>query len=323
MNFEPQIGVLCGKERTFSNELITRINENKKNRITAEFVKIGDIPLDYHCPYQLIVDRTAYKIPYYNSFLKTAMLSGTYVINDPFWFDTADRFFNFGLLSHIGVDVPKTVCLPSRAYEKYIANEDLGNMIFPLDWEKVLDYMGLPALMKPYNDLGWQNQVIVNSKDELIHHYNESGTAVMILQEIVKTDRSIRCLVVGKKEVMLHDYDPVNHQSKGDDLDIEPHLEIQLRSESLKISKILGYDMNAIEFAITDQGPVIVDFMNPVPALNVNSLTEKQFDWAVEKMADFSIECVKKHLSSYDHHHWYQEVKLQKHPRRKRQSSKE
>ncbi len=322
MKVKPLVGILHGKETEFSDSLIARINEKKADHIHAELIKIGDIQLDCRCPYQLIVDRISYKVPYYASFLKTALLSGTYLINDPFWFDTSDHFFNFGLVSRLGIAVPRTVCLPSHSYDPQVVNADLGNMIFPLDWDKVIDYIGLPALMKPYDDLGWQNEVIIRTKDEMLHHYNQSGTAIMILQEMIEYERFIRCFVIGKKHVLPMPYDPAKHEFLKSDVKLEPELKLLLQSKSIQICQVLGYDMNAVDFAISKKETYAIDFMNPVPAVDSKRIGQQHFDWVVEHMSEIIIDYVKRKLSSYDSHHWYHEAKLPKRPRRRSAKNK-
>ena len=51
----------------------------------------------------------------------------------------------------------------------------------------------------------------------------------------------------------------------------------------------LGYDMNSMEWAIRDGVPYAIDFMNPAPDMDVNSLTPHYFEWVVQKMADMAI----------------------------------
>jgi len=53
--------------------------------------------------------------------------------------------------------------------------------------------------------------------------------------------------------------------------------------------RALGYDMNSIEFAIRDGVPYAIDFMNPAPDMDVNSLTPHYFEWVVQRMADLAI----------------------------------
>ncbi len=324
MIIEPQIGILHGKETEFAHALIERINKKNAQSIRAESLKIGDIPMDYDCPYDLIVDRISYKVPYYVSFLKSAILSGTYIINDPFWFEMVDHFFNFGLIARIGVPVPKSVCLPSRAYNADVSNEDLSNMVFPLDWDKVIDYIGLPVLMKPYNELGWQHEYIIKSRDQLFYQYSQSGQAMMLLQELIDYDMYVRCLTIGKKHVLTVPYDPINHRYVLEDVkNISSDLKMRLESKSREICKVLGYDMNVVEFAIGKNGKAYaVDFMNPVPAVDSHRIGADNFDWVVENTAITAIDCVKNGVSSYDKHHWYQEAKLKKHSRHRKSIKK-
>jgi hypothetical protein len=47
--------------------------------------------------------------------------------------------------------------------------------------------------------------------------------------------------------------------------------------------------MNSIEFAVKDGVPYAIDFMNPAPDFDINSLTQEYFDWVVQHMADLVI----------------------------------
>src|SRR6185369_11683342 len=51
----------------------------------------------------------------------------------------------------------------------------------------------------------------------------------------------------------------------------------------------LGYDMNSMEWAVKDGVPYAIDFMNPAPDMDINSLTPHYFEWVVKKMADMVI----------------------------------
>ena len=47
--------------------------------------------------------------------------------------------------------------------------------------------------------------------------------------------------------------------------------------------------MNSVEFAVRDGVPYAIDFMNPAPDMDINSLTRPFFDWTVTHMADMAI----------------------------------
>ncbi len=57
--------------------------------------------------------------------------------------------------------------------------------------------------------------------------------------------------------------------------------------------RALGYDMNTAEFAIRDGVPYAIDFMNPAPDMDINSLTPTYFEWCVRRMADLVIDLAK------------------------------
>jgi len=64
--------------------------------------------------YSVIIDRISQDVPFYRAYLKNAAISGTAVINNPFWWSADEKFFNNALAVKIGVPVPKTVILPSH-----------------------------------------------------------------------------------------------------------------------------------------------------------------------------------------------------------------
>ena len=59
--------------------------------------------------YAVIIDRISHEVDYYRGFLKLAVLNGTYVINNPFWWTADDKFFGASLAA-----VPAT--LDARTY---------------------------------------------------------------------------------------------------------------------------------------------------------------------------------------------------------------
>jgi hypothetical protein len=44
-----------------------------------------------------------------------------------------------------------------------------------------------------------------------------------------------------------------------------------------------------MEWAVRDGVPYAIDFMNPAPDMDVNSLTPEYFQWTVQRMADMAI----------------------------------
>ena len=119
---------------------------------------------------------------------------------------------------------------------------------------------------------------------ELIARYNESGLLTMVLQEFVQWEDYVRCMCLGRSEVLVMKYDPINRRYLPQDL--PPPLYDRIVADSLTLVRTLGYDMNTCEFAIKDGVPYAIDFTNPAPDFEVTSLTDHYFPFAVQKMAD-------------------------------------
>jgi hypothetical protein len=56
------------------------------------------------------------------------------------------------------------------------------------------------------------------------------------------------------------------------------------------LNTALGYEMNTIEFAIRDDVPYAIDFLNPAPDFERDRITPFYFDLVVKKMADLVID---------------------------------
>ena len=146
---------------------------------------------------------------------KRMALEGTIIINNPFWWSADDKFFNYSLAEKLGVAIPKTVLLPQKDYIEGIVSESLRNLEFPIDWQGIVDYVGFPAFLKPFDGGGWKNVSKINSLEELWTEYNKTGTLCMTLQEGIDFDQFVRCYCVGQEEVMIMAYDPSQAVSVG------------------------------------------------------------------------------------------------------------
>lgn len=287
-----RVGILVGREQTFPESIIKSINEKGGGNVVAEMVTIGGIRLDEPKKYDVIIDRISHEVPYYRATLKRLALEGTYIINNPFWWSADDKFFNFALAAKLGVAIPKTVLLPQHSYIKDITSESLRNLEFPIDWQGVIDYVGFPSFLKPFDGGGWKNVSKVHSLEELFTEYNESGTLCMTLQEGIEYDQFVRCYCVGKEKVLIMPYDPSKPYLSGmqyvnvDDY-LSPELHARVEKDVKTICTALGYDLNTVEFAIKDGIPYAIDFMNPAPDAELASVGEYNHRWIVDNMTEF------------------------------------
>lgn len=306
-----KIGILFGKERSFPMAFIDRVNSKAIPGITAEEVKIDKVMQGEPTEYAVIIDRISQDVPFYRAYLKNAALTGTAVINNPFWWSADEKFFNNCLATKIDVPVPKTVILPSRALPVDTSEESFSNLSFPLDWEGIFNYVGFPAYMKPFAGGGWKNVYRVSDADDLFNKHAETGELVMLLQEEIIFDEYYRCYCIGGKHVRIMPYEPRNphHLRYAADFSPTPELHEQMEDIVLRINKYLGYDFNTVELALRDGVPYAIDFCNPAPDAEIKSVGQENFDWVVETAANFAIEKAEAQKPDMDNLTWGEYVK--------------
>ena len=298
-----KIGILVGREGTFPQALINEIN-GRDAGVTAEYVTVGGVRMAEKAEYDTIVDRISHEIPFYRAFLKSAVLGGAKVINNPFWWTADDKFFNYSLATYMGIAIPKTVLLPQKEYKEGVVSESLRNLQYPLDWQGILDYVGLPAFIKPYDGGGWRGVSRVNTFEELMEKYDASGTDCMVLQEFIPFDHYVRSYCIGKRDVCPMPYDPVFQRYLVADNYLDPATEERVRRETIQINEALGYDINTVEFAIKDGVPYAIDYMNPAPDADWWSVGSVYFKWMVEKVADLAIDTALHGEPTLKQHRW-------------------
>ena len=287
------VGLMVGREWSMPPALIDAIARRKAG-VVADYVRIGETRMDEPCPYTVIIDRISHEVPYYRTYLKNAVVQGTTVINNPFMWSADDKFLGASVATRLGVAHPRTAVLPNREYIPGIKHEEsLRNLKYPLDWPSIVDYIGLPCVLKDAHGGGWRDVFVCRSLDEVIHHYNSSGLLTMVLQEFIEWEHYVRCLVLGQEHVMPMKYDPGERRYLVEHAHMSPELGRRVVENSLAICRAFGYDMNSVEFAVRDGVPYAIDFMNPAPDMDVNSLTPEYFDWAVEHLADVAIQRAK------------------------------
>jgi hypothetical protein len=289
----PKIGILYGMENTFPSALVDRINGKKAPDVTAEHIRIGGIKMAEPSGYSVIVDRISHDIEFYRAYLKNAMLNGTVVINNPFWWSADDKFFNYSLASKLGVAVPKTVMLPQKEHPPGTTVQSMRNLVFPLNWDEVFDYIGFPAFLKPFSGGGWKNVFKVGSPEDFFDAYDQTGSICMTLQSAVHFSDYFRCYVVGQEKVRVMKYDPNQpHHLRyaRDGSGVSPEMHGHLVRDCLTLCRALGYDFNTVELAVQDGVPYAIDFLNPAPDADVHSVGEENFEWVVENVAQLAID---------------------------------
>jgi glutathione synthase/RimK-type ligase-like ATP-grasp enzyme len=304
-----KVGLIVGREWSMPPALIEAIRARNAG-VIAEFVKLGGTRMNEPVPYRVIVDRISHEVPYYRTYLKNAALQGVKVVNDPFMWSADDKFFGASLAVRIGVASPKTLVLPNKDYVPGIVhNESLRNLMYPLDWDWIISYVGMPCVLKDAHGGGWKDVYVVHSKEELLARYNQSGTLTMILQEFIQWDEYARCMVLGQERVHVMRYDP-RTRYYAPEHGFSTELYTRLLEDSLKLCRALGYDMNTCEFAIKDGVPYAIDFMNCAPDMDIYSLGEVNFRWCVQNMAEMCIAFAKGEAMTADRYTWRTHAKV-------------
>jgi hypothetical protein len=288
-----KIGIIYGMESTFPPALVDRINSMQVDGVSAEHIHIGGVKMAEPSGYRVIIDRISHDIPFYRAYLKNTVLNGTIVINNPFWWGADDKFFNYALASKIGVAVPNTVVLPHKKHPPGTTDLSMRNLIYPLNWKEVMDYIGFPAFLKPYSGGGWKSVYKVHNPEELYAAYDDSGDLCMTLQTGVEFQEYFRCYVVGQKDVHIMQYDPRRPHAERYVLDgppVDPKLLQRVHDDALTLCRALGYDLNTVEFAVQDGIPYAIDFLNPAPDADYNSVGPANFEWIVNAVAKMAVE---------------------------------
>jgi len=219
-----KIGILFGKERSFPEAIIKRINEKKAKGIIAEPVKIDKVMQGEGSGYAVILDRISQDVPFYRAFLKNASISGTY--------------------------------------------------------------------MKPFAGGGWKHVYRLESKEDFFEKHAETGQLVMLLQEEIVFEQYFRCYCIGRKYVHIMPYEPRNPHHLRYVANFKPSKSLLKEMEQivLKINNYLGYEFNTVELAVRDGVPYAIDFCNPAPDADLQSVGTENFEWVIEHAAKYLIE---------------------------------
>ncbi|CAN5789904.1 hypothetical protein BH23GEM6_BH23GEM6_01360 [soil metagenome] len=288
-----KVGLIVGREWSFPPAFIEEVNRRGEG-VEAEFVKLGAPEMSDLVDYAVIIDRISHEVPFYRSFLKHAVLQGATVVNNPFMWSADDKFFGASLATQLGIAHPKTVMLPHREYVPGIVHdESLRNLKYPLDWDEIIAHIGMPCILKDAFGGGWRDVYVCRSKEELLENYNESGQLLMIVQEFIEWEQFIRCICLGQENILPIRYDPGERRYHVEHDHLGPELGARIVADSRKLVQALGYDMNSMEWAVRDGIPYAIDFMNPAPDMDINSLTPHYFEWVVTNMADMAIDLAK------------------------------
>ena len=83
-----------------------------------------------------------------------------------------------------------------------------------------------------------------------------------------------------------------------------PKLEERIEKDALTLCRALGYDLNTVEFAVEKGVPYAIDFMNPAPDADVNSVGRENFEWIVNAVAEMAVQKAQSEENQARELHW-------------------
>lgn len=294
-NAPKKIGLIVGAEWDWPKAFLTAVNQSDEP-VTAEMVKLGGTFMEEPVAYDVIVDRMSHNIPYYREYVKHAAIHGTYIVNNPFIWDTDSKFLGTAVIHKLGLKIPRTVVLPNKEVTCEASPDTFRNLKYPMNWEQIIEYVGVPAIYKDIHSGGRQFASRVHNVDELIQRYDESGYRTTVLQQIIDSDDHLHAFVIGHEDVMILRYSTEKGTYLRGIISKEEGIGQKLADDALQITKISGYDINMVEFVVDNDQIFVINSTNPAPDIDHSLMRPDQFEWCIQKMSALVIERAKRPL---------------------------
>jgi hypothetical protein len=284
-----KIGILEFKDNDFISSVIRRLSD-----IEVEFIRLGELSHPSSSPYRVIIDRVSFADPFLREVMRYWSLTGTYVINNPFYTLTANKLSDALCCERLGIPYPKTILLP-----RMNPIEDVREMVAEPDWTKIGNGIVFPCILKPVDGYAWQDVLRADSLDELKTLYDTlKGRRVLMLQELIGWRDYYRAFCVNKRDVLLVKWTPkpfdMGEYAQADP-DAIKEVSAFMVEKTIALNRMVGLDFNSVEWCITADGkPYIIDSYNDVPDVRKEKIPAPCYQWIVERFC----ECVRDKLAS-------------------------
>lgn len=243
----------------------------------SERVGLEPFALEKGCKYDVVVDRLTHWFTLQREWIKKGVLmDDLYVYNNPWSVQSYEKHSSYCAMTALGMPVPKTVMLPQKEYKEQSDLEfTLQNYAKLFELGPIGDKLGYPSFLKPYDGGGWRGVSKVDDAEGLVKAYDESKQDLMHLQEAVNGfDVFVRAVGIGP-QVRVMKYDPSQplHGRYLVDRDFISKEDEQLIIDTtLTINTFFGWDFNSCEMLSRDGVYYPIDFANPCPDSQVNSI---------------------------------------------------
>ncbi len=269
----------------------------KQHDIEVERILIEPFVLTAPTTYHVVIDRLAYW--HYNPrewLKKAALINGTYLLNNPFTFQSMEKHSAYCAMIRLGLPIPETWLIPPKAppagYEQKF-QITAGRYHQPFDLPEIANRIGYPLYMKPFDGGGWRGVSRIDNEEILMRAYDESGRTLMHLQRgLDKFDVFVRSLGIGP-QVGSFNYDPgqpmhgryiIDHQF----LSAEKGREAQIITKV--INAFFRWDFNSCEAILKDGVLWPIDFANACPDIAITSL-HYYYPWAIKALYAWTVFC--------------------------------
>ena len=284
-----KVGVLGSKYETFINDVISNLSG-----VEVEFISFRQQAVPISGDHRVIIDRESYRYTFLKEAMKNLALRGAYIINNPFSAIATNKLIDMGIGSTLGISFPKTLVLPEANLIRE-TEEWIGEPV----WEQIIDEVGLPCILKPFDGYAWINVYTINSLEELKQvYYSMSPSQVMLVQKLIRYEEYYRAFCFGKKDVLFVKWIPKPFgmgQYLYSDLKPIENLKDTLTKLTIDLNTCLDLDVNAVEWCIDKEGhPWVIDAFNEVPEINKEASPEAYYNWMVQKL----VECIYDKLDS-------------------------
>ena len=253
----------------------------KVGRDTVDFacerVALRPYLLEQGCKYDVVVDRLTHWFALQREWIKKGVLmDDLYVYNNPWSVQSYEKHSSYCAMLALGMPIPRTMMLPQKEYgEASDLDYTLQNYAHLFELGPLGEQLGYPSFLKPYDGGGWRGVSKVDDADSLVKAYDESGSDLMHLQEAVKGfDVFVRAVGIGPQvRVMKYDPDqPLHERYRVDSGFLDDDARSLVEDTCLTINTFFGWDFNSCEMLRRDGVFYPIDFANPCPDSQVNSI---------------------------------------------------
>jgi hypothetical protein len=244
---------------------------------TCERLGLQPFALERGCKYDVVVDRLTHWFTLQREWIKKGVLmDDLYVYNNPWSVQSYEKHSSYCAMLALGMPIPRTFLLPQKSYQEADdLDYTLRHYASMFELGEVGDGAGYPAFLKPYDGGGWRGVSKVDDAAGLQRAYDDSGSDLMHLQAAVRGfDVFVRAVGIGPQvRVMKYDPDQPLHERYRVDRDfLDDDARAVVEDTCLTINSFFGWDFNSVELLRRDGVFHPIDFANPCPDSQVNSI---------------------------------------------------